>query len=180
MGRPSTRPPDEKIGILLDYVRGARLIRRIGILSWKEPASSAPCSNGHSYLGYIDYIGRQNIITPNAGIAISPIQDLTLTLQQYLFWRASDRDSIYNKSSAVFRQALPMRATSVRRQTCSRLITSPGICRATRAIASSPVADLSKKPAATRIATSSTRHCSTRSETGGRASCSIQRETSLR
>ena len=61
--------------------------------------------NGHSYLGYIDYIGRQNIITPNAGIAISPIQDLTLTLQQYLFWRASDRDSIYNKSSAVFRAA---------------------------------------------------------------------------
>src|SRR5437773_12352703 len=61
--------------------------------------------NGHSYLGYIDYIGRQNIISPNAGIAISPIQDLTLTLQQYLFWRASDRDSIYNKSSAVFRAA---------------------------------------------------------------------------
>jgi len=61
--------------------------------------------NGHSYLGYIDYIGRQNIITPNAGIAISPIQDLTLTLQQYLFWRASDRDSIYNKSSAVIRAA---------------------------------------------------------------------------
>jgi hypothetical protein len=61
--------------------------------------------NGHSYLGYIDYIGRQNIITPNAGIAITPIRDLTLTLQQYLFWRASDRDSIFNKSSAVLRAA---------------------------------------------------------------------------
>jgi hypothetical protein len=61
--------------------------------------------NGHGFLGYIDYIGRQNIITPNAGIAITPIQDLTLTLQQYLFWRASDRDSIFNKSSAIFRAA---------------------------------------------------------------------------
>lgn len=61
--------------------------------------------NGHAFLGYIDYIGRSNIITPSAGIAISPIHDLTLTLQQYLFWRASDRDGLVNKSSAVFRAA---------------------------------------------------------------------------
>src|SRR6058998_2991069 len=39
--------------------------------------------NAHSYLGYIDYIGRQNIISPNAGISINPIQGLTLSLQQY-------------------------------------------------------------------------------------------------
>ena len=32
---------DEKIGILLDCARGARSLRRIGILTWKEPASSA-------------------------------------------------------------------------------------------------------------------------------------------
>src|SRR5262249_26509498 len=48
---------------------------------------------------------RQNIISPNAGIAFSPIHDLTLSLQQYFFWRASDQDSIYNKSSAIIRAA---------------------------------------------------------------------------
>src|SRR5436190_16201285 len=57
--------------------------------------------NGHSYLGYIDYIGRQNIISPSAGVAVTPVHDLTLSLQQYLFWRASDRDGLYNKSSVL-------------------------------------------------------------------------------
>jgi alginate export protein len=73
--------------------------------------------NGHSYLGYIDYIGRQNIISPNAGIAITPIRDLTLTLQQYLFWRASDRDGIFNKSSAVLRPGTGTRALYVGAET---------------------------------------------------------------
>src|SRR6267143_1850393 len=67
--------------------------------------------NAHSYLGYIDYIGRQNIISPNAGISISPIQGLTLSLQQYFFWRASDHDALYNKSGAVLR---PGTATTAR------------------------------------------------------------------
>jgi hypothetical protein len=67
--------------------------------------------NNHSYLGYIDYIGRQNIISPNAGISISPIQGLTLSLQQYFFWRASDQDALYNKSGAVLR---PGNATTAR------------------------------------------------------------------
>src|SRR5437016_2818691 len=67
--------------------------------------------NAHSFLGYIDYIGRQNIISPNAGVIMSPIQGLTLSLQQYFFWRASDRDAIYNKSGGVLR---PGTATTAR------------------------------------------------------------------
>src|SRR5437867_6316668 len=67
--------------------------------------------NAHSYLGYIDYIGRQNILTPNGGVSISPIQGLTLSAQQYFFWRASDQDAIYNKSGAVLR---PGTATTAR------------------------------------------------------------------
>jgi len=59
--------------------------------------------NAHSYLGYIDYIGRQNIISGSGGVSIAPMQGLTLTLQQYFFWRASDRDALYNKSGAVLR-----------------------------------------------------------------------------
>jgi hypothetical protein len=57
----------------------------------------------HSYLGYIDYVGRQNIISPSAGVTLSPVRDLTLSLQQYFFWRASDHDALYNKSGVVFR-----------------------------------------------------------------------------
>jgi len=69
--------------------------------------------NAHSYLGYIDYIGRQNIISPNAGISVSPIAGLTLSLQQYFFWRASDRDALYNKAGAVFRPGTATRARYV-------------------------------------------------------------------
>ena len=59
--------------------------------------------NNHSYLGYMDYIGRQNLVSPNAGLSLSPIQGLTLSLQQYFFWRESDRDALYNKSGGVLR-----------------------------------------------------------------------------
>jgi len=59
--------------------------------------------NAHSYLGYIDYIGRQNIISASGGLIMTPIRDLTLSLQQYFFWRASDRDALYNKAGAVLR-----------------------------------------------------------------------------
>src|SRR3989454_4396937 len=61
--------------------------------------------NGHSYLGYIDYIGRQNILSPNAGVIISPIRDLTLSLQQYFFWRASDPDATYTNEGGGLRPA---------------------------------------------------------------------------
>lgn len=57
----------------------------------------------HSFLGYIDYIGRQNIVSESTGFSIAPLHDLTLSVQQYFFWRASDGDALYNKSGAVFR-----------------------------------------------------------------------------
>ena len=59
--------------------------------------------NNHSYLGYIDYIGRQNIVSANGGLIMTLVRDLTLSLQQYFFWRASDRDALYNKAGAVLR-----------------------------------------------------------------------------
>jgi len=57
----------------------------------------------HGYLGYIDYVGWQNIISPSAGIRMNPIPDLSLSLQQYFFWRASDRDALYNSAGVVLR-----------------------------------------------------------------------------
>jgi hypothetical protein len=59
--------------------------------------------NAHSFLGYIDYIGPQNILSASGGVTMTPVRDLTLSLQQYFFWRASDRDAIYNKAGAVLR-----------------------------------------------------------------------------
>jgi Alginate export len=59
--------------------------------------------DAHAFLGYIDYIGRQNIMSPNAGVTLSPWPDLTLVLRQYFFWRASDRDALYDKSGGVLR-----------------------------------------------------------------------------
>ena len=59
--------------------------------------------NAHPFLGYIDYIGRQNILSASGGLTMTPVHDLTLSLQQYFFWRASDRDAIYNKAGAVLR-----------------------------------------------------------------------------
>jgi Alginate export len=57
----------------------------------------------HSFLGYIDYIGRQNILSASGGFAMTPIRGLTVSLQQYFFWRASDRDALYDKSGSVLR-----------------------------------------------------------------------------
>jgi Alginate export len=59
--------------------------------------------DAHTFLGFIDYIGRQNIISPNAGLNLSPVRHLTVLLRQYFFWRASDRDAIYNKAGGVLR-----------------------------------------------------------------------------
>ena len=59
--------------------------------------------SAHSFLGYIDYIGRQNIVSASAGVSLSPVRNLTLSLQQYFFWRASERDALYNKSGVVLR-----------------------------------------------------------------------------
>ena len=59
--------------------------------------------DAHQFLGYIDYIGRQNVLSPNAGVNLSPWRDLTVFLRQYFFWRASDRDAVYNKTGGVLR-----------------------------------------------------------------------------
>jgi Alginate export len=67
--------------------------------------------SAHGFNGYIDYTSWQNIISPSAGVEFTPVRDLKLSLQQYFFWRASDRDALYNSSLAVTR---PGTTTSAR------------------------------------------------------------------
>ena len=86
-----------RVYVELDYASGDDRRRgRIGTFNQLYP-------NAHSFLGYMDYIGRQNIISASGGLALTPIHGLTLSLQQYFFWRASDLDALYNKSGGVLR-----------------------------------------------------------------------------
>jgi hypothetical protein len=69
---------------------------RVGTFNQLQPSA-------HSFLGYMDFIGRQNIVNSLVGVTVSPVRNFTLSLQQYLFWRASERDALYNKQGVVLR-----------------------------------------------------------------------------
>jgi hypothetical protein len=58
---------------------------------------------GHAYLGFIDAIGRQNIIDVSLGISVSPIEKLTVILAGHQFWRHDTSDAVYNASGGVLR-----------------------------------------------------------------------------
>ena len=64
---------------------------------------------GHAYLGYIDVIGRQNIIDAHPGIELTLAQEkqyakkLTLRADYHVFWRQSGDDALYNAGGGVQR-----------------------------------------------------------------------------
>jgi hypothetical protein len=57
----------------------------------------------HTYLGAMDYVGRQNIVSPSGGVSLRPMARLSVTVSQFLFWRASVHDALYGNSGTVFR-----------------------------------------------------------------------------
>jgi hypothetical protein len=58
---------------------------------------------GHAYFGYIDTVGRQNIIDVNPGFSVQPFTKLVASLEGHLFWRADTRDALYNAGGNVVR-----------------------------------------------------------------------------
>jgi hypothetical protein len=58
---------------------------------------------GHAYLGYIDTVGRQNIIDLRTGGAFKPHEKLAAALELHYFWRADSSDALYNAGGAVVR-----------------------------------------------------------------------------
>ena len=58
---------------------------------------------GHAYLGYIDIVGRQNILDVNSGVSFSPIDRASVGLTGHLLWRAEDTDALYNAGGGVVR-----------------------------------------------------------------------------
>jgi hypothetical protein len=134
--------------------------------------------NGHSYLGYIDYVGRPNIISASGGLSLTPVRGLILSLQQYVFWRASDRDAIYNKAGAVLRPGTGTTARYVGAEV--DLLATYNFTRHVEFYAGyshfSP-ASSSRRRARPGTATSCTGRFSTRSEHGGPARAGgLQRE----
>ena len=63
----------------------------------------------HLYFGYLDVIGRQNIIDLHPGVEVGLVQDkawakkVTLRGEYHLFWRQSDDDAVYNAAGGVLR-----------------------------------------------------------------------------
>jgi hypothetical protein len=62
---------------------------------------------GHLYLGYLDFVGRKNIISPNIGITFSPLNKLTCEVTGLFFWRAEEEDALYNAGGGVLRPGEP-------------------------------------------------------------------------
>jgi hypothetical protein len=68
---------------------------------------------GHAYLGYIDVVGRENIIDLHPGLTVTLARDeqfaklVTLRSDLHEFWRESSEDSLYNAAGGVQRAAAP-------------------------------------------------------------------------
>lgn len=60
---------------------------------------------GHAFLGYIDIVGRQNIVAANYGISLSPGSRWKVRVANHLFWRAESEDDLYSPSGQIVRSA---------------------------------------------------------------------------
>jgi len=58
---------------------------------------------GHAYLGYIDIVGRQNIVDFSGGVSLRPLDRATISLTGHLFRRAENTDGLYNAGGGVGR-----------------------------------------------------------------------------
>jgi hypothetical protein len=58
---------------------------------------------GHAYLGYIDIVGRQNIVDFNLGVSGKPMKKMTVGVTGHFFWRDSTDDALYSAGGGVVR-----------------------------------------------------------------------------
>ena len=63
-----------------------------GQINTYEPVSAF----GHYYFGYIDQIGRQNIVSPWLRLGFKPIKKLTTIAEVHWFWAEQAADGIYS------------------------------------------------------------------------------------
>jgi hypothetical protein len=65
---------------------------------------------GHRYFGFIDAIGRQNILDAHPTVLLKPTQAVSLRGEYHLFWRQDTGDAVYNAAGGVMRAAGTSRA----------------------------------------------------------------------
>jgi hypothetical protein len=58
---------------------------------------------GHGFLGYIDTVGRQNIVDLSTGLSFKPNDKILVALEEHNFWRADDEDALYNAGGVAVR-----------------------------------------------------------------------------
>ncbi|MDP9173247.1 MAG: alginate export family protein [Planctomycetota bacterium] len=74
---------------------------------------------GHLFFGYIDVIGRQNILDLHPGVELSLLKNqpyaksLTLRTEYHQFWRESNQDAVYNVGGGVLRASAPNTSSPV-------------------------------------------------------------------
>ncbi|MDT8398501.1 MAG: alginate export family protein [Pseudomonadales bacterium] len=58
---------------------------------------------GHAYLGYIDIVGRQNIVDVSPGVTFSPLAKATVSVESHFLSRARKADALYDAGGNVVR-----------------------------------------------------------------------------
>jgi hypothetical protein len=58
---------------------------------------------GHAYLGYMDFVGRQNIMDVSGGVSFTPGEKMTMGIAGHLLRRSSDDDGLYNAGGQLVR-----------------------------------------------------------------------------
>ena len=73
----------------------------------------------HNFFGYMDYIGRQNIVQVHPGVDLTLAkhkryaQNVILRTEYHQLWRESVRDAVYDASGAVLRPGTASRSRSI-------------------------------------------------------------------
>ena len=58
---------------------------------------------GHLYMGYLDFVGRQNINTGNVTVTITPTPELKIWTSWHYFCLADSNDALYNAGGTAIR-----------------------------------------------------------------------------
>jgi len=62
---------------------------------------------GHAYLGYLDVVGRQNVIDASLGVRARPARPLRASLTAHRLRRVEDADALYNPLGGVVFEGAP-------------------------------------------------------------------------
>jgi hypothetical protein len=62
---------------------------------------------GHFYLGYMDFVNRQNVSSPKLSLSLVPAEGVTVRLDGHMFWVDESEDALYALSGKPSRSGDP-------------------------------------------------------------------------